>query len=1006
MKSPTLRTLLLVATLFAARNATAEDIDIYAGNSSNAASNLLVIIDNSGSWSGNANTSQCPAPFASSTLLSSAGGVQACGMWRAVDAIGNTPSLLGKINMGLMLLGSQSTNGGIFKFPATTAPSSLPNMDLVGISDMKTVLSGLSKGGGGDTSNGRDFGGSTWEAWAFYTGHTGASGTTYPGINVAACGKNFVIRVGIADNNAQPGDYNAGQVKTALSGAVTSAGASPELLNYISPTWVTDNKFSDPNNYWADEWTRFMKLNNDITTYTITLLDTSATLTQNVLAYKRYMKSVADAGGGKAFEVDINDMDAFVQALLQIFNEIQAVNSVFASASLPISVNAQGTFENQIFMGMFRPEATGAPRWAGNLKQYQFKLDTSNPLQRRLFMADALGNSAINAAGTGFFSPNAVSFWTSKNTAAAPDNIDPTGSLGVNGGTAGGFFIFNPIGASSGNEGFDSPDGEVVEKGGVAQRIRMENLTNTYTAAAGSATNPRRVYTCTTGTASCAAGNPGTSLSDTPFATSNDGITATLLSAGISGTPISTITRDNTTATATTSTMSPVLANGGSVTVSGSAYSQFNGVFTAGGPPTATSFTYPVTVVPPVTAIGTGYTAVKTAVTLPITSLARTGASTVTADVPGHAFVVGQVVTISGASTGYNGNVTVTSSTPGVSFTYAITPNPVTPGSGGVASAAVNRNFNISSITRTTPSGTSPFNATVTIITSANHNYTVGESVTISGASPADYNGTYAITGIGNGGACPNPGNDKRTFCFTMPTTPASPAATTGTAGVSGGTAIITGLTRTANTCVGGPPANSNATVTATTSAAHNFNVGDVVTISGTEGPDETLYTGSHTVASVAANQLSFTYTIATSPPCSDSTLGMQATALGVDKDTLIRWVRGEDNRGDEKSPQPGGPINIRPSVHGDVLHSRPAVVAYPTQNNPTAIVVFYGSNDGTFRAINGNQTGNIGTVPPGGELWSFIPPEFFGKLRRQYFNSPVIKLSSTSGDILPAPEA
>ena len=39
-----------------------------------------------------------------------------------------------------------------------------------------------------------------------------------------------------------------------------------------------------------------------------------------------------------------------------IFSEIQAVNSVFASVSLPVSVNTEGTFLNQVYIGMFRPD--------------------------------------------------------------------------------------------------------------------------------------------------------------------------------------------------------------------------------------------------------------------------------------------------------------------------------------------------------------------------------------------------------------------------------------------------------------------------------------------------------------------------------------------------------------------------------------------------------------------------------------------------------------------------
>ena len=55
---------------------------------------------------------------------------------------------------------------------------------------------------------------------------------------------------------------------------------------------------------------------------------------------------------------------SLLKSLLEIFNEIQAVNSVFASASLPVSVNARGTYLNQVYMGMFRPDGDAKPALA------------------------------------------------------------------------------------------------------------------------------------------------------------------------------------------------------------------------------------------------------------------------------------------------------------------------------------------------------------------------------------------------------------------------------------------------------------------------------------------------------------------------------------------------------------------------------------------------------------------------------------------------------------------
>jgi hypothetical protein len=52
----------------------------------------------------------------------------------------------------------------------------------------------------------------------------------------------------------------------------------------------------------------------------------------------------------------------------------------------------------------------------------------------------------------------------------------------------------------------------------------------------------------------------------------------------------------------------------------------------------------------------------------------------------------------------------------------------------------------------------------------------------------------------------------------------------------------------------------------------------------------------------------------------------------------------------------------------------------------------FYGGNDGVFRAIKGGQPSAAPPAQPtveGIEQWAFIPPEFFGKFKRMYNNSP-----------------
>jgi type IV pilus assembly protein PilY1 len=92
----------------------------------------------------------------------------------------------------------------------------------------------------------------------------------------------------------------------------------------------------------------------------------------------------------------------------------------------------------------------------------------------------------------------------------------------------------------------------------------------------------------------------------------------------------------------------------------------------------------------------------------------------------------------------------------------------------------------------------------------------------------------------------------------------------------------------------------------------------------------------------------------------------------------------------------------VRPSIHGDVLHSRPAVINY---GGSTGIVVFYGANNGMLQAVNGNQSGIAEGVEAGGEYWSFIPQEGIPKLNRLRNESPRVEFASTPSLALPLTE-
>jgi type IV pilus assembly protein PilY1 len=126
-----------------------------------------------------------------------------------------------------------------------------------------------------------------------------------------------------------------------------------------------------------------------------------------------------------------------------------------------------------------------------------------------------------------------------------------------------------------------------------------------------------------------------------------------------------------------------------------------------------------------------------------------------------------------------------------------------------------------------------------------------------------------------------------------------------------------------------------------------------------------------------------------------------------ADRTALVNWARGQNvdgealGVGDDKIIYPTS--GIRPSAHGDVVHSRPLAVDY---GGDIGVVVFYGGNEGMLRAINGNQTASIGSVPAGGEIWSFVAFEHYGKFDRLRSNTTAVSFPDlVVGDDDPTPQ-
>jgi type IV pilus assembly protein PilY1 len=451
--------------------------------------NVLVIIDNSSNWDA-ANqhwADNCPGQTGSKQ-----GDAELC----ALKMIAG--SLPASVNVGLMLwtAGASTTYVRYSIRPMNTTnktafQSLLGSMDvgtdkvatskvdyskgmfeafkyLGGYTSPSAVAAAISSGGspaassptdathfgpianGGETEAKRDYPGNTNNP--FHNALAGpalssATATSYTSPVTDGCAKNYIILIGNGLPNQDNGATLLGNV-----GGNTTVINPPNIGNF------------------ADEWARFLYATDvssaagqqNVITYAISVYKDAPDASENSL-----LTSMAKQGHGRYFTA--TNLGEITTALQTIFDEVQAVNSVFASVTLPVSVNVRGTNLNQVYLGVFRPDTDSKPRWYGNLKQYRLAVDSSNVP----FLGDAQTPPvSVESLSTGFVVNNAMSFWTTPTTPPAAS-------------TTSGFWSFAPSGSPM--TGYDAPDGPVVEKGAAAQVMRTILATSQST---------RNVYTC------------------------------------------------------------------------------------------------------------------------------------------------------------------------------------------------------------------------------------------------------------------------------------------------------------------------------------------------------------------------------------------------------------------------------------------------------------------------------------------------------------------------------
>jgi type IV pilus assembly protein PilY1 len=278
---------------------------------------------------------------------------------------------------------------------------------------------------------------------------TGAGQSACTADNAGACGSNYDACACGAPTN--PAGCGGGNVKYSIIGSVTTTTVTP--TGTVAPPAANKIRY-------ADEWTRYLYLTDvnagagqqNVTTFTIDAFNAKQDADQTALLY-----SMANSGGGQYYAAkNKNDL---IFDLGDIFAKIQATNSTFAAASLPVSATNRAINANQVYIGMFRPDPDAKPLWYGNMKRYkiaQFGASFS--------LADVNGASAINPL-TGFLDECATSWWTTDSNKywwAVTSNPPPLSGCPAS--------AKNPFDPYS-----DAPDGPHVEKGSVAEIIRKGN---------------------------------------------------------------------------------------------------------------------------------------------------------------------------------------------------------------------------------------------------------------------------------------------------------------------------------------------------------------------------------------------------------------------------------------------------------------------------------------------------------------------------------------------------
>ena len=516
----------------------AEDIDIFKPptDTSSGVPNVLFMIDNSANWTSALDKKLGEAcnkwpvdmewPGTGANLpkadSDSKAGSQLCAMVYVIRKLGKDAAA-GKnsgARIGVMLFNSATSTVGAYPRINFTVVNSVASADA-----LIAKIQGITSTSGEDSTNGPvDIGRGMYEAHLWFAGKAPlhgramlaiskdakrvdtsaftADGSRYISPAADSCAKNYIVYIGNGSPNVTKSTNDNEQdllkLTTSSAGNLTAIPVPTGISSSDRPLFDTRGDefaraLSDPDTLLGDY--------GGAQTFTVAVLGASSDFTANITtspfsSWFAVMNSMGKAGTNTPSDTaryfyPASSPVGIATAIGEILDRILSENNVFASVSLPISVNTQGVFKNQVFIGMFRPDANNRPRWYGNLKQYQFYFDAPT---NTLSLVDADKKAAIGTDGS--VDIKARSFWTAAST----------------------FWQNSPRTSNGSDQTSDSPDGRITEAGATAQRQREQFATSQ---------TGRKVYTCV----GCA-DRPGGSLDLTnsarAFSTSNSSVTALL----------------------------------------------------------------------------------------------------------------------------------------------------------------------------------------------------------------------------------------------------------------------------------------------------------------------------------------------------------------------------------------------------------------------------------------------------------------------------------------------